>query len=54
MLTRPAVIARSSATKQSSARPHPLDCFAAAQQQFILSDAAGGIEGLAMTKGGVE
>ncbi|MEA3015600.1 MAG: hypothetical protein QOI38_322 [Sphingomonadales bacterium] len=26
-----------------------LDCFAAAQQQFILSDAAGGVEGLAMT-----
>jgi hypothetical protein len=25
-----------------------LDCFAAAQQQFILSDAAGGVEGLAM------
>jgi hypothetical protein len=26
-----------------------LDCFAAAQPQFILSAAAGGVEGLAMT-----
>jgi hypothetical protein len=26
-----------------------LDCFAAAKRQFILSAAAGGVEGLAMT-----
>jgi hypothetical protein len=33
-----------------------LDCFAAAQQQFILSAAAGGVEGLAMTliRGGLK
>jgi hypothetical protein len=41
------VIARSAATKQSSCRE--LDCFAAAQQQFTLSAAAGGVDGLAMT-----
>ena len=32
-----------------SASDVALDCFAAAQQQFILSDAAGAVEGLAMT-----
>jgi hypothetical protein len=45
------VIARSAATKQSTpaASEAALDCRAAAQQQFTLSDAAGGVEGLAMT-----
>ena len=28
-----------------------LDCFAAVERQFILGDAAGGVEGLAMTGG---
>jgi coenzyme F420 hydrogenase subunit beta len=43
------VIATSAATKQSSLAAAGLDCFAAAEQQFILSNAAGGVEGLAMT-----
>ena len=51
IILRPIVIARSTATKQSSeSEAMQLDCFAAAQPQFILSDAIGGGEGLAMTQ----
>jgi hypothetical protein len=37
---------------REAARQSRLDCFAAVQQQFILSAAAGGVEGLAMTAKG--
>jgi hypothetical protein len=43
--------ARSDEAIQAASEP-ALDCFAAAKRPFILSAAAGGIEGLAMTESG--